>query len=123
MNLQESIRKILREGQFDDEQISLKNKIIRHLNHMGYETNKNESDDEIINKLSSLKNDGDTQAGVFLRRITTKIKAKDVHAKAIGNGPSRKPLNLEHIKSIMTTYGCNALYRDFIPDYLISMIY
>lgn len=21
----------------------------------------------------------------------------------------------------MTTYGCNALYRDFIPDYLISM--
>ena len=42
-------------------------------------------------------------------------------ACVIGNGPSRKPLNLEHIKSIMTTYGCNALYRDFIPDYLVSM--
>lgn len=23
----------------------------------------------------------------------------------------------------MTTYGCNALYRDFMPDYLISMDY
>jgi len=42
-------------------------------------------------------------------------------ACVIGNGPSRKPLNLEYINSIMTTYGCNALYRDFLPDHLIAV--
>lgn len=39
----------------------------------------------------------------------------------IGNGPSRKMFNLETIGKQMTTYGCNALYRDYMPDYLISM--
>jgi len=42
-------------------------------------------------------------------------------ACVIGNGPSRKTLSLETIGSKMTTYGCNALYRDYMPDYLISM--
>ena len=44
-------------------------------------------------------------------------------ACVIGNGPSRKPLDLDMIHALMTTYGCNALYRDFMPDYLISMDY
>jgi len=42
-------------------------------------------------------------------------------ACVIGNGPSRKLLDLYDIHRCMTTYGCNALYRDFIPHYLISM--
>lgn len=44
-------------------------------------------------------------------------------AVVIGNGPSRQPLDLDMIHALMTTYGCNALYRDFMPDYLISMDY
>jgi len=44
-------------------------------------------------------------------------------ACVIGNGPSRLNFNLEEIHALMTTYGCNALYRDFMPDYLISMDY
>jgi len=39
----------------------------------------------------------------------------------IGNGPSRKTFDLEHIGNVMKTYGCNAIYRDYIPHYLISM--
>lgn len=42
-------------------------------------------------------------------------------ACVIGNGPSRLNFNLETIGNKMTTYGCNALYRDYMPDYLISM--
>lgn len=42
-------------------------------------------------------------------------------ACVIGNGPSRKQLDLHCINATMTTYGCNALYRDFMPDYLICM--
>jgi hypothetical protein len=44
-------------------------------------------------------------------------------ACVIGNGPSRLQFDLHHINALMTTYGCNALYRDFIPNYLISMDY
>jgi hypothetical protein len=42
-------------------------------------------------------------------------------ATIIGNGPSRLNFNLDSISKLMMTYGCNALYRDFMPDYLISM--
>lgn len=42
-------------------------------------------------------------------------------ACVIGNGPSRKELDLHCINATMHTYGCNALYRDFMPNYLISM--
>jgi hypothetical protein len=42
-------------------------------------------------------------------------------ACVIGNGPSRLNFDLATIGSKMTTYGCNALYRDFAPNYLISM--
>jgi hypothetical protein len=44
-------------------------------------------------------------------------------AVVIGNGPSRLSIDLEELHALMTTYGCNALYRDFIPNYLISMDY
>ena len=39
-------------------------------------------------------------------------------AYIIGNGPSRKGLDLDTLDG--TTFGCNALYRDYSPDYLVS---
>ena len=36
----------------------------------------------------------------------------------IGNGPSRQQVKLNKLEG--TTFGCNALYRDFKPDYLVS---
>jgi hypothetical protein len=39
----------------------------------------------------------------------------------IGNGPSRLNFDLDRINETMYTYGCNALYRDFMPNYLIAM--
>lgn len=43
------------------------------------------------------------------------------HAVIIGNGKSRLQFDLNIIKQRFVTYGCNALYRDFIPDILVSM--
>ena len=39
---------------------------------------------------------------------------------ALGNGKSRLQIDLNQLKTIGKVYGCNALYRDFIPDVLIS---
>lgn len=44
-------------------------------------------------------------------------------ACVIGNGPTRLNFDLHCINATMHTYGCNALYRDFMPNYLISMDY
>ena len=43
------------------------------------------------------------------------------NAYIIGNGPSRKGFNLESLKGSGQVYGCNALYRDFLPDYIFSV--
>ncbi len=43
------------------------------------------------------------------------------NAYIIGNGPSRKDFDLTTLKATGQTYGCNALYRDFIPDYIFSI--
>ena len=40
-------------------------------------------------------------------------------AYIIGNGPSRKGVDLSKLPG--KTFGCNALYRDFKPDVLISV--
>jgi hypothetical protein len=39
-------------------------------------------------------------------------------AYIIGNGPSRRDIMLDTLPG--TTFGCNALYRDYAPDYLLS---
>ena len=39
-------------------------------------------------------------------------------AYIIGNGPSRKGLDLDTLDG--TIFGCNALYRDYPADYLVS---
>ena len=41
-------------------------------------------------------------------------------AFVLGNGVSRKGVNLEHLRTHGVIYGCNALYRDFTPDVLIA---
>ena len=42
-------------------------------------------------------------------------------AFVLGNGTSRNQLNLASIKGRGTIYGCNALYREFEPDFLIAV--
>lgn len=39
----------------------------------------------------------------------------------LGNGRSRLQANLDKLKKYGKVYGCNALYRDFIPDYLVAV--
>ena len=41
-------------------------------------------------------------------------------AFVIGNGISRQAVDLSVLKRRGTIYGCNALYRDFAPDVLVS---
>ena len=41
-------------------------------------------------------------------------------AFVIGNGVSRKAVDLELLRPLGKIYGCNALYRDFIPDVLVA---
>jgi len=43
------------------------------------------------------------------------------NAYCIGNGPSRKGFDLNRLKETGQTYGCNALYRDFLPDFIFSV--
>jgi hypothetical protein len=46
---------------------------------------------------------------------------KDNIAFVLGNGTSRKPIPVEILSSLGKTYGCNALYRTFSPDYLVAV--
>ena len=39
----------------------------------------------------------------------------------IGNGTSRLEFDLMSIKDAGTMFGCNALYRDYEPDFLICV--
>ena len=39
----------------------------------------------------------------------------------IGNGESRKGFDLETLRPHGTIYGCNAIYRDFMPDVLTAV--
>ena len=41
-------------------------------------------------------------------------------AFVLGNGVSRRPIALDTLKERGKIYGCNALYRDFIPDVLVA---
>jgi hypothetical protein len=42
-------------------------------------------------------------------------------AFVIGNGTSRQDFNLTQLKNKGKIYGCNALYREFDPDFLIAV--
>ena len=41
-------------------------------------------------------------------------------AFVLGNGVSRLAVDLHQLRDLGTTYGCNALYREFAPHVLIS---
>lgn len=41
-------------------------------------------------------------------------------AFVLGNGTSRLAVDLNQLKTLGSVYGCNALYREFEPDVLIS---
>ena len=41
-------------------------------------------------------------------------------AFVLGNGVSRQGLDLKHLESYGSVYGCNALYREFAPTALIA---
>ena len=47
--------------------------------------------------------------------------AKFHTAFVIGNGTSRKPIQLEELRPHGTLYACNAVYRTFRPDYLVAV--
>lgn len=49
------------------------------------------------------------------------LKSSTTRAFIIGNGTSRKDFDLEQLRSYGEIYGCNALYRDFEPDWLIAI--
>ena len=49
------------------------------------------------------------------------VDIKRSNALVIGNGKSRLQFDLHELNAIYVTYGCNALYREFIPDHLISV--
>ena len=51
-----------------------------------------------------------------------KVKATPKgNAYIIGNGPSRQGFDLNLLKDTGQTYGCNAIYRDFMPDFIFSV--
>ena len=46
---------------------------------------------------------------------------KNTYGFVLGNGTSRKDINLHNLKQYGKLYGCNAIYREFDPDYLIAV--
>ena len=46
---------------------------------------------------------------------------KETKAIVLGNGKSRLEFDLNLLANEYYIYGCNALYREFIPDYLIAV--
>lgn len=56
-----------------------------------------------------------------LRSRENNITMSDKVAFIIGNGGSREGFDLESLRSKGTIYGCNALYREFEPDWLVSI--
>jgi hypothetical protein len=49
------------------------------------------------------------------------LKKHEKISFVLGNGTSRKSIILTNLKESGTVYGCNALYREFCPDHLISV--
>jgi hypothetical protein len=45
----------------------------------------------------------------------------EMPAIIIGNGKSRLQFDLDQLKTHGVTFGCNGIYRDFSPDYLVAM--
>ena len=74
---------------------------------------------ETVNTVLRIKDGKKTQETEW---YPDKVKAVPRgNAYCIGNGPSRKDFDLNRLKATGQTYGCNALYRDFMPDFIFSV--
>ena len=74
---------------------------------------------ETVNTVLRIKDGKKTQETEW---YPDKVKAVPRgNAYCIGNGPSRKDFDLNRLKATGQTYGCNALYRDFMPDFISSV--
>jgi hypothetical protein len=83
---------------------------------------------KIIKEERQQKKEKNTQQNINPPVRVEPVVVKKMHnietsgvAFVIGNGVSRRNLNLDNLKSNGTIYGCNALYREFSPDYLIAV--
>jgi len=76
-------------------------------------------DGEIVNTNLIIRKGKKIQETAFFE---DRVKAvPQGNAYCIGNGPSRKGFDLRKLKATGQTYGCNALYRDFMPDFIFSV--
>lgn len=60
------------------------------------------------------------EQNLIVEPVVPETTTTDV-AFVLGNGVSRKSINLLELKPYGKIYGCNALYREFIPDHLIAV--
>ena len=85
-----------------------------------------------INPIEWKKYEGETVITKTIIRKGKKITEKEFfedkvkavpkgNAYIIGNGPSRKDFDLNLLRSSGQTYGCNALSRDCMPDFIFSV--
>ena len=59
--------------------------------------------------------------GLKMSRQNKKDRQKVKRVFCIGNGESRQGFDLEKLRPLGKIYGCNALYRDFMPDVLTAV--
>ena len=59
--------------------------------------------------------------GLKMSRQNKADRQKVKRVFCIGNGESRQGFDLEQLRKHGTIYGCNAIYRDFMPDVLTAV--
>ena len=62
-----------------------------------------------------------TQQSIPLDAIIPRTTANKNISFVLGNGTSRRPIDLEQLKANGKVYACNAVYRTFQPDYLVAV--
>lgn len=64
------------------------------------------------------------QKGLDVTNYSLDQERKDhfqLNSFVIGNGTSRKPIQLPELYPLGPIYACNAVYREFVPDYLVAV--
>lgn len=51
----------------------------------------------------------------------SKVNPENITAFVLGNGTSRQSIDPNILKQYGKVYGCNAIYREFDPDYLVAV--
>lgn len=79
-------------------------------------------DERRARKLNDRKNKKlEQQSEVTTIPLQCTPKSKNKIAFVLGNGTSRKNIDHTQLSNKGIIYGCNALYRDFKPDFLIAV--